>query len=157
MAVLAAILLPACGDEIPTEPSVDSSEAVFASSKPSVGLTVDCWGCFLVDGNSYYTDETAVDLFYDVCPAERGSIRVYGCYDDSGEITPASFCVNGTYRWDELKKFRKRVYPTECWNPLFNTTGTTAGEGWLVKYKAQGSGYLNEEYSFTVYFVPSGT
>ena len=154
---IAGLGLLSC-DGTPTELDQQgySDQADFAANKPLVGLTVECWGCFLVDGNEYYTDETTADLFYDVCPAGKGQIRVYGCQDDTGTLAPASFCNDGTYRWIEEKRFRiKRVYPEECWNPLFNTTGTTTGEGWLVRYQAQGSGYSNEEYAFTVYFVPS--
>jgi hypothetical protein len=149
------LLFLSCDGQVPSEPSAEAPASVplFAPNKPSAGLYAYCVGCTSTAGNSFFTGGSQVDIYFNVCDATKGTVLLYRCLYENSVTVNTTQCDDKIARWKSVDGGKKRVTSLTTCDALMlnNTPGTVGARGWKLKYRAQGSGFLSEEYTFNVY------
>lgn len=112
MAVMASVLLAACGENTKIDIKYDHPELYSVGdatlSQPISGISVD-WVCGNVDIR--YTDDSAVRIYEEI---QKGflpltdSLRMYYLVDEDGELE-IRFCGPYKYRYGDMKNLRKHL------------------------------------------------
>ena len=112
MAVMASVLLAACGENTKIDIKYDHPERYSVGdatlSQPISAISVD-WVCGNVDIR--YTDDTAVRVYEEM---QEGflpltdSLRLRYYVDEEGELE-IQYCGNGKYRYGDMKNLRKHL------------------------------------------------
>jgi hypothetical protein len=154
LALVLVVWSAGCNEQAPTEPSTAAEAATpFFKPLPSplrvdcaqVGSTVPCERI----GNNFYGADWKT-MYYDVCPATKGTVVVQFCVNREGNDVPAEDCLAHEGKW-KFRGFKWAVASNGCEASMFSTLGSIFGQGMRLLYRAQGSGYHNGSVVFNAF------